>query len=103
MPAAFAVVGCFRVTLAVVVVQHEVLAFVANDLGNASEFFSMLRDKKRTRIQCYDHPRRINVATFVVNRTHILCRANSDIRRIVSVDVLRAVCIGDVNRVIRII
>lgn len=84
-------------------IQHEMLAFVSNDFRNASKFFCMFCDQERTRIECDDHPRRINVATFVVDLSCILSRTDRDIWRIIAISILRSIGIRDVNRVIRIV
>ena len=50
MAAALAVIGCLAVTLAVVVIEHEVLAFVTDDLRDAFEILCVLGDHERTRV-----------------------------------------------------
>lgn len=96
-------IGCLVITATVVVIQNQMLAFVAHDFGNALEIFSMFGNDKRTRLVGNDHSGGIYITALIVDRSSVLRRADRDVRRIPAVAVLRPVGAGDINCVIRII
>ena len=82
MAAAATVVCRLLVQPAVVVIEDEMLAFVAHDVGDAAEISLVFGDDKGARLISQDHPGSINVAALVVNAPGILQGRDGDVRRI---------------------
>lgn len=103
MPAAAAVVGGFIITPAVVVIENQMLALVADGFGNAPEIRRMFGDQKSVRIIAENHSRRVDESALIVNASGILPGIDGDVGRIAPFTVARPVGPADKDRVIGIV
>ena len=65
MTAAFAVIGGFGPAFSVVVIEHNVLAFVADDVRDASKFLCVLGEDKRAWLKRNHHSGGVNKAARI--------------------------------------
>src|ERR1044071_49693 len=101
MRAAFAVVCRSAVERAVVVVEDEMLSFVAHDVGDALQIPVMLGDDKNTVGELHYHPGGVNVAALIVHAPRILVCGDGDVRRVSAAAIFRPVGARDKDRVVR--
>src|SRR5215831_6515034 len=100
MPAAFTVIGGLFVKRAVVVIENDVLALVADHVRDAGEVPLMCGEHKCRRVECQHHPGRVDISTLVIVATGILTSGYSDIRRVLPGAVFGPIRAGDKDSVI---
>src|SRR5438067_7706170 len=103
MPAAFAMIRRLFVEGAVVVIENEMLAFIADDVRDALKVSFMFRDDEGARVESQHHSGGINVAALIVVAPGILSGRHSDVRRVSALTILRPVSARDEDRVERVI
>src|SRR5215207_9621090 len=103
VPSAPAVVSGLRVTVAVVVIQHQMLALIPDNVGNALKITRMLSDNERARVERDNHSRCIDIPALVIVGSRILCRTDSDVGRVLTGAALNAVSLSYIYSVIGII
>src|SRR5215213_599644 len=103
MGTALAVVASLHISPPVVVVEHQMLPFVPDDVRYPLKIAGVLGNDERGRRISYHHSRGEYIPALVINGAGVLGGADRNVRRILSLAVLRAVCPSDKDGVIRIV
>jgi len=91
MAAAPAVILGSLITLPVVEIEDQMLAFKTYDIGDTAEVLRVFGDHEGRRAIRNNHTGRIDITALVVLRARILGGTDGNVGRIVSVGILRAV------------
>src|SRR5947209_7859828 len=91
MPTALRVIGGLFKEAAVVMIEHEVFAFVAHDVGHALEIMIVFGDDERARVEREGHAGGIDVAALIVDAARVRGRDVGHVGRVCAGAIARAV------------
>lgn len=103
MTATLTVVSGRLVAGAVVVVKHQVLAFVAHDIADALPISFVLGDDEGARLKGENHSSSVDEAALIVDASGILRGGQGDVRRVCAAAVFGSVSARDEDSVVAVI
>src|SRR5207253_5335461 len=88
---------------AVVIVEHQMLAFVSHDVCDALPVAVVLGDEKSARIESQNHSSSIDKAALIVAASGILPGRDGHVRRIIALAIFHAVGAPYEDRIVGIV